>query len=314
MMVRRLITALLGLLVVWAQPAAAMLVDQTFVSAHVGEAKVSIWLPSGYEMGNRRYPVIYMHDGQNLFDPAVSAFKKVWAVDRAVEALAAAGAAEPAIIVGIWSPGAMRTRQYMPAAVYARLSDPLKLVLAGRLDDAPTSDAYLRFIVEELKPAIDATYRTRPDRASTSIMGSSMGGLISLYAIAEYPDVFGQAGCVSSHWPIFLVAPGTSDLHRSEVMAAWTGYLAERLGPPAGRRIWFDHGTRELDAAYAPYQQAVDAQLAQMGWVAGRDMISRVYSGTGHNEESWARRLGDPLAFLLAGPPVEPQQVAAPSK
>jgi predicted alpha/beta superfamily hydrolase len=117
---------------------------------------------------------------------------------------------------------------------------------------APHSDNYLRFLVQELKPFIDATYRTRPEREATFIMGSSMGGLISLYALCEYPDVFAGAGCVSTHWPA--------------VNGVILPYLQERLPAPGRHKLYFDYGTETLDAEYEPYQLEVDALLRQHGY------------------------------------------------
>ena len=149
---------------------------------------------------------------------------------------------------------------------------------------ALASDEYLRFLVEELKPFVDARYRTLPGRDDTVVMGSSMGGLISLYALAKYPDVFGGAGAVSTHWP-------AGD-------GAMVDWLAAHL--PAGtHRIWFDHGTETLDAGYALYQLRMDAAMQAAGWMRGRDWESRVYEGAAHDEKSWRARVDQPLRFLL---------------
>ncbi|TKD51819.1 hypothetical protein FBR43_14450 [Sphingomonas baiyangensis] len=150
-----------------------------------------------------------------------------------------------------------------------------------------------------LKAAIDRGYPTRPGRDDTAIMGSSMGGLISLAAFVRYPRIYGRAGCLSTHWPIFIPAgEGAPVPHAAAVTAMWTGWLRDTLGAPAGRRLWFDHGTATLDALYAPYQAAVDALLPTLGWMRGRDFESRVYPGAPHEENAWAARLTDPLAWL----------------
>ncbi len=136
-------------------------------------------------------------------------------------------------------------------------------------------------------------------------MGSSMGALISLYALAEYPDVFGGAGCMSPHWPLLLPTSagmpmaGGHPLFEREVSKAFTAYLRRRLVPPHNRRIWFDHGTKSLDAYYSPYQRRINRELASLGWRRGIDFQSKVYAGAAHNEESWGARLADPLTFLL---------------
>lgn len=263
------------------------------------DQRLTVWLPPGYETGERRYPVLYMHDGHNLFDPAKSNFNKVWAADRAVASLAAAGRIKPHIIVGIWPPGADRYRQYLPQPAAARASGALAAGIAGNLNSGPVVSArYLKWIADELKPMIDREYRTMPGRADTAIAGSSMGGLMSCYAIVERPDIFGRAACISSHWPIAL--PDGADETREQAQAIWREWFAARLGKPDGRRIWMDHGTATLDAYYAPYQQSVDTVFREGKWVDGRDWSSRVYEGAEHEENAWAQRLPEVLAWLLA--------------
>ena len=200
-----------------------------------------------------------MHDGQNLFFPARSNFNKVWAADAAAVRVAAAGT-PPFIVVGIDQPGAARYRQYFPQALYDAASPALRAKF-DRLAKGPiTGDAYLAFLTDDLKPLIDRTYRTQPDPAHTAIAGSSMGGLISCYAFLARPDVFGRAACVSTHWP--LADPADIGPFSTEVAGLWRQYLTVHLGPPAGRRLWLDHGTATLDANYAPWQTAIDADLA----------------------------------------------------
>jgi enterochelin esterase-like enzyme len=245
--------------------------------------------------------VIYLHDGQNLFDPATAMGHETWSPDIVLAALLARGAAPAAIIVGIDNTPA-RAREYMPAGVFAALAPAVRDRLAGAMGGAPLSDGYLKFLVRELKPMIDARFRTRPGRASTVVMGSSMGGLISLDAILAYPRVFGAAGCLSTHWPLpAFTAQGTPSLPIGDVLPAFETWLNARLGAPRGRRIWFDHGDQTLDRFYAPYQDAIDRVFEARGWRPGRDFESRAYPGGAHNEASWRARLADPLTWLLAG-------------
>lgn len=266
-------------------------------SAHIPAQHVTIWLPPGYDRGRQRYGVVYMHDGQNVFFPAKSGYGKAWEADKSLLRLIAAKQVDPVIIVAIWNPGAARARQYYPQALYAG-GPRWARDEADRLFKGPVySDAYLKFLTSELKPMIDRRYRTLADRDHTAIVGSSMGGLISLYAIAEYPLVFGSAGCVSTHWPLsnLVVTPA----QRDELLAIWGKYLTERLGPPEGRRIWFDHGDQTLDGFYGPWQSAIDAKLISIGWQPGRDMSTRLYQGAAHEEGAWAARLDDVFGWLL---------------
>jgi len=247
---------------------------QDVPSAYVPARNVDVWLPPSYATHpERRYPVLYMHDGQNLFDPSMSFTGIDWDVDGTMTRLIDAHRVREAIVVAI-SNTPLRGNEYMPAK--AASPEQRKYVL---------SDEYLRFIVEELKPAIDATYRTKPEREDTMVMGSSMGGLISAYAMSEYPDVFGAAGGMSTHWP-------AND-------GAVIDYLAAHLPARRTHRFYFDHGTATLDAGYAPYQQRMDGVLREAGWREGRTFMSREFPGAEHNERAWRDRLDVPLQFLL---------------
>lgn len=163
------------------------------------------------------------------------------------------------------------------------------------------SDGYLRFLVEELKPLIDRDYRTKPGRDSTFIMGSSMGGLISLYGICEYPQIFGGAGCLSTHWTLLSAAESYTkpDLETPAMIQAFSTYLKRKLPKPGPNKIWMDHGTLNLDSFYQPYQVAMDQVFKARGWQQGKDFESRVYEGADHNEASWRARLHEPLSFLM---------------
>ena len=165
----------------------------------------------------------------------------------------------------------------------------------------PLSDGYLKFIVRELKPRIDRNFRVHSDRANTAIMGSSMGALISLYAINEYPQLFGGAGMVSTHWPLMAPAEGEklNEADFAAVSSAFQRYLSPALAAPAAHKLYFDHGTETLDRDYARYQLRVDAIVRRRGYRPGVNWVSRNFPGHKHNEISWASRLDVPLRFLL---------------
>lgn len=164
---------------------------------------VDIWFPEGYDAGSEtRYPVIYMQDGQNLFDPSISFAKVAWEVDKALGRLIAAGEVTAPIIVGIHNRGVDRPADYIPEKPITEYMNKHQQTLSGM--DAVTGgkyygDEYAAFVATELKPAVDALFPTIPDREHTFIMGSSMGALASLYAMCEYPDIYGGSGCLSTH-------------------------------------------------------------------------------------------------------------------
>ena len=261
------------------------------------DQRLTIWLPPGYDAGSTPHRVLYMHDAQNLFDPALSNFNKVWAADAAMLGHAAASGEDAWIIVGIWSPGPDRYRQYLPAPAYAGASPRLKAAMDEYAGGPIVSRGYIDWIAGALKEWVDRSFRTRPARADTAIAGSSMGGLISLYAFLEHRHVFGRAGCLSTHWP--GVAPAKVGGVDAEILGLWTAMIKAGLGAPDGRKLWFDHGDATLDAFYPPYQRAIDTAMAETGWQRGEHWESRFYPGAEHEENAWASRLPEVFGWLL---------------
>jgi enterochelin esterase-like enzyme len=279
-----------------AGPLPGRLVDLgKMVSAHAKARRVTVWLPPGYDAGQDRHAVLYMHDGQNLFDPATAYTGQTWGVGQHLARLRTAGTVKPTMVVGIWNTD-LRSQEYAP-----NLDGQLPAELRG-IAGSPLSDGYLRFVVEELKPAIDARFRTRPGRDDTVVMGSSMGGLISLYALCQYPQVFGAAGALSTHWLVSTQGDlvNAHDPRLDQVAALFRDYLRDRLPRPGQGKIYFDHGTINLDSLYGPYQGKVDAQMRAQGYRDDVDFMTRVYEGADHNEASWRAHLQVPLGFLLA--------------
>jgi len=279
--------------------AARMLDFDGVKAAPLPDQRLSIWLPPGYDASSKRYRVLYMHDAQNLFDPAVSNFNKVWAADTAMLGHAKATGEDPWVIVGIWSPGADRYRQYMPQPAYNAAGPDLQAQMdAFGNGKSIVSHAYIDWIAGTLKPWVDQHLRTQTGPQETAIIGSSMGGLISLYAFLEHPQIFGRAGCVSTHWP--GTAPQEVGQTNAEMLGIWLDFIGERLGQPSNRKLWFDHGNATLDAHYPPYQAAIDAQIAATDWIRRQHWESRFYPGAEHEENAWKERLPDVLAWALA--------------
>ena len=155
-----------------------------------------------------------------------------------------------------------------------------------------SSDDYLSFVVTELKPFIDSTYSTHSEMDNTSIAGSSMGGLISMYAICEYPTIFGGAACLSTHWT------GTFETEGNPIPAQFMHYLNAQLPDPENHKIYFDYGTATLDATYEPFQLQADSILVSHGFGEG-SWKSMKFEGHDHSERSWRERMDIPLRFLL---------------
>lgn len=255
-------------------------VHQDFPSQYIGARNVEVLLPPGYDP-TESYEVIYMHDGQNVFNPSTSYAGIAWEMDSVMISLLEKDLIRPAIVVAVWN-SPKRFQEYMP-------NEPREQIRAIREAEQSEgdllSDEYLRFLVEELKPFIDKEYSTKKEASSTFIMGSSMGGLISLYAVMQYPGVFGGAACLSTHWPA--------------LNGIFVDYLPGHLPDPATHKFYFDHGTINLDSLYHPFQARVDSILAAGGYRGGENWVTYQIEGADHNEASWRDRLHLPLAFLL---------------
>jgi predicted alpha/beta superfamily hydrolase len=250
-----------------------------FESPQVGNSRsIYVYLPPGYnDDPKRRYPVLYVHDGQNLFD-AGSAFAGVeWGLDESAEKLMSTGAVRPAIIVGIGNTPA-RHREYSPY-------DDARL---GR----GAGDRYLQFVVDTLKPYIDKNYRTLPEREHTFIGGSSLGGLISLHALLKYPNVFGGAAVIS---------PALQVGRRQMLKDAANFEFVRPL------RVWLDIGSREgeLSESGDATTAVADARelaklLEQGGLTTGAELHFEEIAGGEHNEAAWAARADRILQYLLS--------------
>ena len=273
---------------------------ENFKSEYVTARNVDIWLPEGYT-DDKEYAVLYMHDGQMLFDPATTWNKQAWNVDDIASKLMNAGKVRDFIVVGVWNGGTTRHPDYFPQEPYESLSDEQleQLYTQFKAEDLkvaknfkPNSDDYLKFLVEELKPYIDRNYDVMTDRENTFIAGSSMGGLISMYAICEYPDVFGGAACLSTHWP------GTHSLENNPIPQAFYNYMDENLPDPETHKIYFDCGNQTLDAMYPELQQQVDKVMLKNGYDSN-NWITKFFPGENHSEIAWEKRFHMPLEFLL---------------
>lgn len=272
---------------------------ENFKSKFVTERNIDIWLPSDYTPSNK-YAVLYMHDGQMLYDASQTWNKQSWEVDEVLDKLIASHQVNPVIIVGIWNGGTTRHYDYFPQKPFEMLSkkqqdsiynlnrsEGVKL-FNGKVN----SDNYLKFIVKELKPLIDKKYAVHKDMQHTYIAGSSMGGLISMYAICEYPDVFGGAACLSTHWP------GIFQVENNPIPNAFYRYLKMKLPNPKNHKLYFDFGTATLDALYETLQNEVDLIIKQKGYDS-KHWMTKKFEGENHSELAWQKRLHIPFLFLF---------------
>lgn len=243
-----------------------------FRSPALGTARrVSIYLPPGYDTSAARYPVLYLQDGQNLFDPGRAFVPgQDWGLDETAEALIHDGRMAPLILVGVDHGGTNRIEEYTPTCDARRR-------VGGRLA------AYRAFLVDELKPWIDARYRTRPDAASTGLGGSSLGGLAAVAIALARPDVFGRLAALSpSLW-----------WDRRCVLAR-----ARAIEGRLNLAVWLDAGTDE-GPGVVHHARMLKNILLRRGWRLGRDLHYREVAGGQHSEADWARRAGDVLRTLF---------------
>ena len=269
----------------------------SFQSTYVDPREINIWIPGDFDT-TQKYAVIYMHDGQMLFDSTTTWNKQEWKVDETMNKLLRENKIINAIVVGIWNNNEYRSAEYVPQSIFKRIPAQIKNSLEiNYFKSKPRSDDYLRFLVHELKPYIDSNYPTLSDPAHTFIMGSSKGGLISLYAICEYPQIFGGAACISTDW-VLTIPQSQSEEKQFNLPATFRDYLDESLPSPHDHRIYFDFGSATLDSFYKPHQVLVDSIMARHGYTLD-NWETKEFTGEDHSEVAWARRLHIPLEFLL---------------
>ncbi|MBP6073125.1 MAG: alpha/beta hydrolase [Flavobacterium sp.] len=272
---------------------------ENFPSKYVDARNIDVWMPEGYSV-SEKYAVLYMHDGQMLYDAATTWNKQSWEVDEVAGKLIREGKTKKFIVVGIWNNGSKRHPEYFPQKPYENLLPTQKDTITAQLQKAgrtkekfqPISDLYLKFLVTELKPYIDNHFSTLKNRENTVIAGSSMGGLISMYAICEYPEVFGGAACISTHWP------GTFSSENNPIPDAFLNYMNSHLPDPKTHQFYFDYGNKTLDALYPELQKKVDLLMKNKGFTPST-WTTQFFEGKDHSEKSWTERLHIPFEFLL---------------
>lgn len=270
---------------------------ENFPSNYVKPRNVDVWLPENYSP-EKKYSVLYMHDGQMLFDATTTWNKQEWQVDDVVTKLVAENKIEDVIVVGVWNIPTIRHLDLFPQKAFDLLPKQEKEKMieqakAINLDLTKiNSDNYLKFIVKEVKPFVDKQFSTYSDAAHTAVMGSSMGGLISMCAICEYPEIFSKAACLSTHWI------GLKDVENNPIPNAFFTYMQKKLPNPDTHKIYFDFGTETLDAFYVKYEDNVNQILAEKGFTE-KNAKNLKFEGTDHSENSWQKRIHIPLEFMF---------------
>jgi predicted alpha/beta superfamily hydrolase len=271
-----------------------------FKSQFVTKRNIDIWLPENYS-AEKKYSVLYMHDGQMLYDPETTWNKQAWDVDDVLGKLMQESKIQDVIVVGIFNGDSTRHIDYFPQRPFESLttfqqdsiykanrSNGQSIFNNGKIN----SDNYLKFIVQEVKPLIDKKYSVYTDKAHTFVAGSSMGGLISMYAICEYPNVFGGAACLSTHWP------GIFGIKGNPIPDAFFNYLKLNLPNPKDHKIYFDYGTATLDAMYETLQPQVDEIMKSKDYTS-TSWMTKKFEGDDHSEKAWKSRFAIPMEFLM---------------
>ena len=268
----------------------------SFPSKNIQPRPVDIWLPANYS-NDKKYSVLYMHDGQNLFDETTTWNKQEWKIDEVATELMQKKITRDFIVVGIHNIPQIRWLDLFPEKAMQNLSDKeikeTQSISKTKVDLKDLKgDEYLQFLVKELKPYVDKTYSVHSNKENTFVMGSSMGGLMSMYAIAEYPNVFKGAACVSTHWV------GATPSKNNPLPKAIFNYLENTIPNSKDHIMYFDYGNKTLDQFYPKYAPRVDSIFLKNGYTA-QNFKNLFFEGTDHSEKSWQQRVDIPLTFLL---------------
>ncbi len=267
-------------------------------SKYVSDRYLNVWLPPGYSSAGK-YDVLYMHDGRMLFDANTTWNMQEWQVDEVAGALIEQQLVRPFIVVGIPNAGGGRHSEYFPqqpfeslsedeqSALYALYREPDKLLFESKV----YSDNYIKFILLEVAPLIESLYPVNPGGAHRYIAGSSMGGLVSWYALLSYPMEFAGAICMSTHWPGTFSATDPA-------FAAFARFIQEKIPELSTQKIYFDYGDATLDVMYPPLQRQIDQLFINRNYPANLWM-SKFFPGENHSEGAWSKRLTEPLEFMF---------------
>ncbi|MDE7419617.1 MAG: esterase family protein [Muribaculaceae bacterium] len=277
-----------------------------------GNVIVDVWTTAEYEGDSeKRYPVVYAHDGQNLFDVSFTFAGVPWGVDKACAQLASDPDFVTPIVVGINNRGAegLRPNDYFPenALDYISPDQMENTFIYDTCNDIFLGNEEAAFVAEELKPLIDSLYNTASGMSTTFTMGSSMGALASMYLLCEYPQIFGGAACMSTHWIGSLNLNPDYSMNDDEVCAnAILQYLSEHIPSDGLHRLYLDQGTEGWDAGYLKYESTAREIVRDKGYTEENGKLYTYDAkGAGHNEWYWQQRVILPLKFLLSKSAIE---------
>lgn len=277
-----------------------------------GKVTVDIWTPTEYDpCSDNKYPVVYAHDGQNLFDDSFSFAGVSWGIDEACYQLSNDPDFIMPIVVGINNRGAegLRPNDYFPenALDYISPDQMRNTFIYDTCNDIFLGNDEAAFVAEELKPLVDSMYNTATGMSTTFAMGSSMGALASMYLLCEYSHLFGGAACMSTHWIGSLSLNPDYTMNDDEVCAnAILQYLSDRIPSDGLHRLYMDQGTEDWDAGYLKYEDIAREIVRDKGYAEESGQLYLYDAdGAGHNEWYWQQRVKIPLKFLLSKSAIE---------
>ncbi|MCF8529094.1 MAG: DUF2834 domain-containing protein [Aquiluna sp.] len=248
--------------------------------------KVDVWVPKDVDENT---PILVMHDGRNVFSETDSFSGTTWGVLPALKEVRG----KAPVIVAVWGlSDDTRLRELGPQSAMEKNPDkcwehvPDDYFPTGK---EPMGDAYVSLLADAIVPFVQDRYGIKPSVKNTAVMGASMGGLMSMYAMGKRPDIFGTAICFSTHW-VF----GTEFMVQE---------LTDLLPEPGAHRVWTDSGTIELDENYPPFHKLAVQRLREKGYAEPRHLVGAIYPNTGHHESYWARRVAEALNWWLEAPP-----------
>ena len=259
-----------------------------FQSNYVDNRPIYVWLPPDFDP-KKKHDLLIMHDGQNLFDGTKTWNGQEWELDEWASKLISENELSSFIIIGIHNSGKKRWSDYFPEKAYNFVTDSNYL---GGLKPELNADQYLKYIVEEVIPFIEEKYLKSSFDYKTIIGGSSMGGLISMYAVFEYANVFDGAICMSTHWPGAIV------MENNPLPEAIFKYMRENIPLFNKKRFYFDYGDKGLDEHYPQYSKIIDSLFLNNGY-SQKNYKNLFFKNHWHSEEYWAKRVQIPLKFML---------------
>ncbi|NOT37231.1 MAG: hypothetical protein HOP11_07615 [Saprospiraceae bacterium] len=259
-----------------------------FQSAYVAPRSIEIYLPPDYD-SVKKYRVLYLQDGQNLFDNTVAFENYAMGLHTILKSLEI----DDIIIVGIWNT-TLRFREYLPSNFYVALTSNNKKFIKKEYGGSALGSLYSQFLIQELIPFIENKFSIDSSRNSRGIGGISMGGLISFYLGLTNPDLFGMVVCLSTHWPLSVIK------NKDSIYKDYFNFIEKNIEGLKESKLYFDYGTENLDSWYENPNELLEVLLKERGMYEEDKVVIRKFSGHSHNMRDWQQRIGPAIQFVYS--------------